>query len=331
MKTPAKTKRAKRYAPNNIRTSNPSGEVTKKLHLSGITRLAPDLYVSPTHGNVSGYHTFKLKTGDATYRAITFAVRCEAAIAGKTVDIAGIHYLKTSVLSEYIGDVRLTASGSELQSYDIAELLTVNEFHEISFGEVYTGFAFPGEFTFSSERMTDAFALGTKGMRDLTLHVKPNKTTFDDAAMEIVVMPYVVDRIKPVGFTFTTERISTTFSGTGTHTYWDLPISDDIRSLWLKADGIQHVKLTVDGTQMFDMDVAQYQAYLIEKRRNIEALDDQFYIDVFAERNPRTLAALDRAVERQRDARIKLEVTTTNAVTPVEFIVVHADLYDRIR
>ncbi|KPU84696.1 hypothetical protein JI58_02245 [Marinosulfonomonas sp. PRT-SC04] len=309
----------------------PGESVVKKLHLNGISRLAPELYVSPTHGNVSGYHTFKLKVGDATYRAITFAIKCDAEVVGKSVRIGGIHYLKTEVLNEYIGNIRLTASGSTMQEYDISELLIKNSFHEISFGPVYTGFAFPGEFTFSSEAMTDAFALGTKGMRDLTLHIKPNKTTFDETTMEIVVMPYAVDRVKPVGFTFTTERISTTFAGIGNHTYWDLPISDDIRSFWLKADGLKYVKLTVDGTVMFDMDVAQYQAFLIEKRRNVDVLEGQFYIDVFAEREPRTIAALDLSEERKRDARIKLEVTTTMVSTPVEFIIEHADLYDRIR
>lgn len=324
----ALTRRTSRQKAN-IGVSEPSHAAGQSYLLRGPTRVTQD-YVTPNRGSISGYQTFQLVVGDAAYRAITWAVQCTAAIAGKTYTIAGVHYLSVDAMAEYIDHVELKASGNRLQDWTIEELVNLNKYHDISFGTVYTGFAFPGEFMFSREDMTDVFALGTENMRDLYVNIRPNKTTFDPATMEIVVMPHVVSRVKNAGFTFKNERFSETFSGTGNHSFWDLPIDDDVRFIWIKGDGISHLKLEVNKTTLLEVDRAQYESYLIEKRRDVTALNGGWLIDMFAERIPRALGALESKVERQIDARYKLELTMTNALTPVEFIVMNADLMGRM-
>ena len=179
--------------------------------------------------------------------------------------------------------------------------------------------------------MGDAFALGTKGWRSLSLELKTKQDFFDENTMEIVLMPHTVDRVVNAGFVVVTERLNKTFYGQGKHSYMALPVGDDIKDIWIMGDGIQHLRLDIDGETLYDMDQAQYEAYLIEKGRNVAALNGNWFLDIHAERDPRSIAALDRKGERQRDARIKLTVTTTQEVTPVEFLLTNADIYSKIR
>jgi len=144
-------------------------------------------------------------------------------------------------------------------------------------------------------------------------------------------MPHVVDIPRMTAFTFTTERLNQTFAGAGKHTFWDLPVGDDISSVWLMANGISRIKLEIDGDVLYDMDRASYEAYLLEKGRDPAALGGHWYLDLHAEGKAVSMASLDLPAERRRDARVKLDIVTQNASTAVEFLVTHADLYQKIR
>ncbi len=321
------TRRAGRSS--NIRTARPKIADAKDLRLTGLTRLDPD-YVDATRGNRSGFATFNLEVGDATYRAITWAIKVDAEIAGQTIEYDGIHYIRVQSLHDYLKTVQIVPNGKRLQWRTQSELNMRNNFKGISFGPVYAGFAFPGEFTYQSPTLTDAFSLGTKGLRSLAFEAEL-KEAFDEDTMELVVMPYTVDRVKPIGFTFGNERLNTTFVGTGTHTYYDLPVGDDLCELMIVAEGISRVMLEIDGDVLYDMDRAAYEGFLISNGKNPEELNGNWLLDIHAERDPRSVAGLDRKSERNRGARFKLEVTCTAATTPVEFVVTNADLYEKIR
>lgn len=312
-----------------IRTSIPNIDEANTFMLRRPTRIAAS-YISATLGNKSGYTTFNVERGDATYRALTWGIRCTAAIVDVTVNIAGVHYVQRDKLSTYLGQVRTVANGSIMQEFSMAELTTYNKFHDIAYGPVFDGFAYPGDNLYSDRAMSDAFALGTKNFRSLTLEIQ-QKAAFDAATMEIVVVPHVVDKPMHAYFCNTTERLSTTWTGVGLHTYLDLPVNDDLRNIWIIADGVQHVKLEIDGDIMFDMDRAQYEAYLSHHGRDTAALGGSWLLDFHAEAEPRSLSALDLPDERRRDARYKLTVTTTQDVTPVQFVLQNADLYKQIR
>lgn len=322
-----KTRRAGRSS--NIRTARPQVAQAKELKLTGLTRLDPD-YVDATRGNRSGFATFNLEVGDATYRAITWAIKVTEPIAGQTIDYDGIHYIRVQNLHDYLKTVQIVPNGKRLQWRTQSELNMRNNFKGVTFGPVYAGFAFPGEFVYQSQTFTDAFALGTKGLRSLAFEAEL-KEAFDENTMELVVMPYTVDRVKPIGFTFGNERLNTTFTGAGSHTYYDLPVGDDLCELMILSQGISHVMLEVDGDVLFDMDRAAYEAFLISNGKDPDALNGNWLLDIHAERDARSVAGLDRNSERKRGARFKLEVTCTEATTPVEFVVTNADLYEKIR
>lgn len=326
--TKPKTRMARRDR-DVIRTSVPAQKKAATLRLPRLTRIT-DQYVDATVGTQAGFSTFKLETGDVTYRAITWGIVCTGEIVGVTLPRDGKHYMRAEKLKDYIGEVRLTANGTDMQSLSQEELETRNSYKGITFGPHYTGFAFPGSNAYELRQWLDAFALGTQGMKNLVLGLKAT-ADFDPATMEIVCMPHAVDMQKPVGFTFTTDRSNQTFASAGTHTYYDLPIGDDVADIWVKGEGISHIRLEVDGDVLFDMDRMQYESYLIANGRNPQVLGGEWFLDVHCEGSPRSIAALDRAAERKRDARIKLELTTRNASTNVEFLVTHADLYARIR
>ncbi len=324
-----KKRRGQRRDTDVIRTSKPSFKASQALALHRPTRIAPD-YVSQSLGNKSGYQTFQLETGDATYRAITFAIVSTVAIAGKTTNIGGKHYVNVANLAEFIGEVRLVANGTDLQRLSSAELLRRNVFHDSTFGPVFNGFAFPGRNAYHRRDLVDAYALGTLQFRSLTLELRL-EDAFDSDTMEVTVSPHVVDVAKHIGFTYTTERINKTFTGIGKHTYKDIPVADDIKDIWIMGNGITHLKMEVDGDVMFDMDRATYESYLISNGRNIATLAGNWLLDFHAEGDPRSLAALDRIGEVRRGAGIKFDVTTSVESTPVEFLVTNAGLYRKIR
>ncbi len=327
--TQAKSRRKQRTDPDVIRTSHPSAKGTKNLRLPRLTRIS-DSYVNATLGNKSGFATYSLTVGDATYRSVTWAIKTTAGVPGVTNSVAGVHYIKNELLSDYLDQVRIVPNGSELFGMSQAELLKRNAFHGISYGPLFTGFAFPGEGQYDQQRITDAYALGTKGMRSLTLELQL-KAEFDPDTMEVVVVPHVVDIPKWPGLVLSNERQNVTFTGAGKHTYWDLPIGDDIKDLWIQGANIQRIVMNVDGDQMFDMDRASYEAFLVQTGRDPSVLDGDWYIDFHADGVARSLAALDFENERKRDARIKLDVYTNGSTTPVEFLVTHADYYNKIR
>jgi hypothetical protein len=88
--------------------------------------------------------------------------------------------------------------------------------------------------------------------------------------------------------------------------------------------------MEVDGDILFDMDRATYESYLISNGRNVSALGSNWYIDFHAEGEPRSLSALDRVHELRRGAHIKLDLTTSNQETPVEFAMTKSGLYRKI-
>jgi hypothetical protein len=314
---------------NIIRTSHPSGKVQKNFALYRPTRIAPD-YVSASLGNKSGYQTYQLAVGQTTYRAITFAVVSTVAIAGKTQVIGGKHFVLLSALAEFIEEVRIVANGTDLQRLSCSELMRRNTYHAQTLGPAFTGFHFPGENMYHNRMLMDAYALGTLGFRSLSFEAKLSPV-FDNNTMEVVCVPHVVDYPKQVGFTYTTERINKTFSGAGKHTYKDIPVADDIKDIWIQGDGITHLKFEVDGDIMFDMDRATYESYLTSNGKDISSLNGNWMIDFHAEGDPRSLAALDRVGEVRRGANIKLDITTTQGETPVEFLITNAGLYRNIR
>jgi hypothetical protein len=325
----ANTRKAGRRDRDVINTSIPSNQATQKVRLRRPTRIDTS-YVSANSGTKSGYTTFKLERGDATYRALTWGIECTAAIADITTQIGGKHYVLREKLSNYIGQVRTVANGSIMQEFSQEELTMYNEFHGIAYGPVYDGFAYPGDNVYDSRAMTDAFALGTNNLKSLTLELQ-QLNTFDADTMELVIMPHVVDMPQPAYYVNTSDRLNTSFTGVGEHTYTDIPIGNDIRNVWIKGDGITHVKLVVDGDTFFDMDLAQYQAYLMHHGRDVDAMEGNWILDFHSEAEPRSLAALDGEAERRRNAKYKLTLTTTEDVTPVEFILQNADFYRKIR
>ncbi|WP_121630097.1 hypothetical protein [Tropicibacter alexandrii] len=312
-----------------IRSAHPGGEATKRLTLPRLTRISGD-YVNATLGNKSGFATYSMTVGDVTYRAITFGIVSTAAVAGVTQEIAGKHYVTTDKLADYLSTVRLVANGGTMQELDMSELVIRNAYHGITFGPVMSGFAFPGQTMYANQRIEDAFALGTLGMRSLSLEIKLG-AAFSESTMEVVVMPHAVDMGRSPGYTYTTERLNATFSGAGKHTYTDLPVGDDVKDVWIFGANIQHVTLTIDREVLFDCDRAQYEAWLTSNGRNVDALGGNWLLDAHADGIARSIAALDAAGERRRDARFKLEITTLDASTPVEFLVTHSDIYQRIR
>lgn len=329
-KTVAKTRRAQRRDDDVINTSQPSRKATRKFALPRPTRIIPD-YVRATRGVKSGYETFELERGDVTYRALTFGIKSAASIAGITTATGGIHMIKVEHLSTYLGEARVVANGTQMQALHVSELITRNAFHGNTFGPVFTGFAYPGENMYWDRGLVDAYALGTMGMKSLSLEIKL-EAAFDNDTMELIVMPHAVDIARGPGFTFTTERLNTVWTGAGKHTYMQLPIAEDIKDVWIMADGIERVKMTVDSDILFDMSRFEYEAFLTTNGRDVSVLGGQWFLDFHIEGDARSLAALDRPAELRRDARVKLEVVTSDPVnTPVEFLITHAGIYNKIR
>jgi len=312
-----------------IRTAQPSQDATKRYRLPRPTRIIGD-YVSASLGIKSGYVTFELETGDVTYRSINFGIECNAAIAGVTVEIGGAFYVKEELISDYIGSVRLVGNGSAMWEFTAAELRKRNLFHGQNYGPAFTGFSYPGEGMYWNRNLVDAFALGTGDLSTLTFEARL-EAAFDANVMDLVVRPQAVDMLRQTGFTFIAKRSNWTFTGIAQHTYTQLPVADDIKEIWIMGDGIKHIKLEVDGDLMFDMDRATYESYLISNGRDPDALGGQWLLDFHAEGDARSLAALDRKGELGRNAKIKLDVTTTLQETPVEFVVMNSGLYRKIR
>lgn len=324
-----KTQRAgRRQAP--IRTSEPNQKRANSLRLRGLTNVS-DEPVDKTQGNSSGLAAFEFETGPFTYRKITWAIRCTAAIADVTMERQGVHYIKRQLLKNYIGEVRLIPNNNPLQELTMGELEIRNLHNDIAFGPIFSGFAFPGEHTYEDKTLTDAYALGTEGMRSLRLTMKINDANFDADTMEIVVLPHFVRESRPTGFTIKTETTTHNFPSVGKHTYRALSIGDDIKDLWIQGDGIRHIKMEIDGDLLFDWDYAQYEAFMVGNGKVVGALDGGWFIDMHAEGAPRSIAALDRPNERRKDANVKLTITTTQASTDVRFILTTADLYGAIR
>lgn len=325
----AATKRRTRMDRDIVRTSIPQEGPNEKRMLKRPTRLTGD-YIGASIGNKAGWQTYKLECGDATYRAVTWGIQVNAAIAGVTQLIAGFHYVKENLLDNYIDEVRTVANGTTMQELRQFELTIRNNFHGITFGPCHSGFAFPGDNQYDSRAMTDAFALGTRNLKTLTLELKL-KNAFDPSTMQISVMPYVVDKPALARFCNTTDRQSTTFTSIGEHTYNDLPVGDDLKDIWIMADGISRIKLKVDDDLLFDMNRVEYESWLYHNGRDPSALFGNWFLDFHVEGEPRSLAALDRPAERRRDARYQLTVTTTNQNTPVNFLMTNSDIYRKIR
>ncbi|MEM7243387.1 MAG: hypothetical protein AAF429_14495 [Pseudomonadota bacterium] len=324
-----KTNRANRRDRGNIRSSQPGQNAVEQAELPALTRISAE-YVASSLGNKSGFQTYDLTRGDATYKAITWGIRVNAAIADVTTETAGVHYVDLDHLKDYFGVVRLVPDGRALWSLDQSEIEKKNKFDGIDFGNSFSGLAFPGEFTYQDQRWTDAFSLGTDGMRSLTLEIEL-KDAFDADTMEIVVLPHVVDRVRPPGFVTRTERINTTFSGATKHTYTGVPYGDDISALWVQGANIQKVEVKIGRETLYDVDRAQYEAYLTEKGKDVAALESDWLFDVHAERVPRSIAALDGKNQRRRGNKITLEITTLDNETPVEIVVFNSDLYSKVR
>jgi len=324
-----KGKNRRRSRRGQIRMTMPGREAQQKARLTQPTRINTDP-VTSHQGTAGGWTQIMLETGNYTYRALTFGIRCTASLVGITTEVQGEHWVDQEHLVDYISDVRLSANGTPITEITIGELIDVNNFHEQEMGSQMAAILFPGEGLYHNDRIVDAYALGTKGLRDLKLELR-QKAAFDSATMEIDCVPHFVKLTKAPGFVTTTERMTKQLGAAGKHTFRDLPDGDDIRSIYIIADGVQHVKLEVDKEVLYDMSKAQYDAYLIMNGRDPDALAGKWFLDIHAEGDARSLAALDRPREVRRGATIKLEITTLNANTEVVFLVTHAGIYAKVR
>lgn len=313
-----------------IRHSRPGPEITKKAQINRLTRVSNDP-VEINKATGAGKCIVRLSTGDFTYRAIPFGVRSSVDLGADSYALMGGGYMVTlAALSKYISDIRLEVNGGPLQEWDTDELITVNDFYDFKFHGGFTGFHFPGEEMYDSQKMRDLFALGTANLRSLKLILKQTNL-FDSDTMDIVCVPHYVQEARPATFVTRTQPILHTFSGVGKHTYNELPTGDDIQSIWVIGDGISHLKLEVDGETLIDGHIDDYKAYLRSVNRDNSPLDDQWFIDFQAEGEATALAALDLPGEVRRGAKVKVTLTTTQAETPVKFITNHVGTYHKVR
>ncbi len=314
---------------DNIRSTQPARGPIQRSKLSRLTRVT-DMYFEPSIGVANGWTTINCEVGDVTYRAILWSIKCKAAIEGVTVTKDGLHYVIRSKLKDYISEVKLDVNGTDFVDRTQSELNRLNDMQTHQLGPVSSGFLFPGDKTYTSEAIDDVYALGTLGLKYLRLKLKLTDA-WDADNMEIMPMAWAVDQPRAPSFMLRNEKTNTTFAGVGKHTYRDLPISDDIRALWIMGGGISHITIKVDGDELFSGDRFQYESFLIEKGRNVLPAQDDWYFDMHAEGIARSIAALDTAAERQRDARIELELKTTTDSTPVVFDVTTSDLFAKLR
>jgi hypothetical protein len=312
-----------------IEVARPGNEITQNAQLSRFTRINSEP-VDVIKSGQNGRTVVKLDTGEYTYRAIPFAIHSDVDLGADTYSKMGGGYIvENSAISKYISEIRLEANGAPMQEWDTEELRTVNDFYDLKFSGGFMGFHFPGEEMYTRQAHRDLFALGTDNLRGLKLTLRQTGL-FDPDTMDIVCVPHFVKQRRSATFVTTTETISKTFSGVGKHTIRDLPDSDDIQSIFIKGDGISHIKLEVNGVLMHDCHIGEYKAYLKSVNRDKGALDNQFFIDFMAEGEPTALAAADGGKSRAKDG-IKLEITTTQAETPVKFIVSHVGPYKAVR
>ena len=245
--------------------------------------------------------------------------------------VGGVHVVLDDKIYKYIENVKLVANGATMQDYSTQELLAKNEFHGLDLGRGEIGFHLPGENMYREQKFRDLLALGTSNLRGLKVILKQT-ALFDNATMHVQSTPHYVMQERPATYVLTTERVVKTFSGVGKHTFIDLPDGDDIQFIWMIGNGISDVMLEVDGEALIDCSLNQYKGYLTSVGRNNSALmSNQWFIDFHAEGEPMSLAALDQPVEVRRGARIKIDLTTTNAETEIQFVVGHVGPYQKVR
>lgn len=313
-----------------VRVSRPNAQVTQAAQLGRLTRVT-DEPIEVNKNGQNGRSVVRLDTGPYTYRAIPFGVRSEVDLGTDSYPLVGGGFqVRLDALSKYISEVRLEANGAPMQEWDVDELNTINDFYDLKFHGGFSGFHFPGEEMFTNQRHRDLFALGTANLKNLKLVLRQT-SLFDPATMDIVCQPHFVKQARPATFVNTTEVVSHTFTGVGKHTFKDLPDGDDMQAIWIKGEGISHVKLEVDGVLLIDTHISGYKSYLHSVNRDKDSLDNNWLIDFMAEGEPTALAALDLPAELRRGADVKLELTTTNASTPVKFITVHVGPYHKVR
>ena len=313
-----------------IRQSGVGAQATKPLESTRPTRI--DATIAEIYPNMSGgIARINLPTGDYTYRAIPFYITSSAEIVGKTTEVVGIgHVVNTANVSEYISNVRLMMNGAVMQELTTDELVIRNQYSVLDMSAGMVGFWFPGTRFYQDARHRDAFALGTERAYGLKLELQQT-AAFDTGTMELHCAPLFVRAPKATAFTYTTERISNTFSAIGKHTFTDLPDGDAIAQIWMIADGVTHLKMEVDGKTLIDCNRIEYNNMLIEAGRDISAIGDDWLIDMHWDGRPRSLAPLDLPAEVRRGAKIKVELTTTQANTEVQFLVLHSGLYRDVR
>lgn len=254
-----------------------------------------------------------LKTGPYTYKGFYIMIRSKVAIAGKTFEADGKHYVQTANMADYIAEIALEIDNEVEREYPFERFLQMNEKDGYAVQDGVAVMAFGGPYQFDDMAVEDVYALGTSNLRSLELSFQLT-SDWVNTQMFIDVFSDYTSVARPLSFIRTTKTVIRKATGAGEFSIDGLPTHSDIASIYVLGDHLNGAKLVID-----DQEIESSGAYVNAARNklhgvNVDALGAGVVFDFLKDKDVRKgLRSLETAAQRKRNADIRIDCDMADA------------------
>lgn len=296
------------------------GEAAKKsLNSARIThRIADTGTYSPTYSDGTAVITYKV--GPYCYQFLQFSVKSNSAISGDTVEIAGIHYVKTSKLSKYIKRIRLELNGVTERDLSVDMYVAMQGMRHMDVAEGILYMIFGGPHQFDDKRVEDAYMLGTQDIYSMRV-LFDMTSEWVDGQMHLQSLAEYAPIVRKVHFLRTIKMYRYAVTGSGLYTITNLPVHADVGAYYVLGDGILDGKIVVDGQDVITARSHELQAINLLYGDDVSKLGDGLVFDFLRSREiSKGLKSLETKSERKRNADIRIELEMDGATEVIVIV-----------